>query len=719
MSMLGTPKYAIAFQPSVATAPAAEMSSIQVAQLTRDLDHSQAVAAYRSSLNGTAPDPAVEALFFKAAEHMLNLDTEFAKTDAAIQAVVAGGCKDPLVLAFQCLHIRVVKKEDRPKLEAAYAALKESKYSPQWKMWIAFEIAKHAATHKDEPGSIEWAKVAAGHAAEFLTDPARHEATRGMQALRVFGFATGKYVSILSIDAFFNTFRDLKVQDEWLNLYAEGFYEKNLAWRMRGTDTADKISRNAWDAFHKHMGLAAAALVKAHALKPDRPEAALEMLNITLASNENRGKGPRHWFEEATRPRPDFMMAYSSYMTSLLPKWGGSFEAVLDLGLEAAAKKRYDTELPKVIDHVIYTLSREIGDMRSIMSRDDVWNAFDQSMTGMCAHPSHAYEKYDYAVQHVAGAIAAGHPDRAGEIAKLHAVDAGTDPKIYSHWQVSPQTFAAAVRLFGGDQREKALVAWSLESQGKWAEAAASYDEITKGDTQPASRMSVSRFSADRAALCTARLNFEDNKNVRFSFHEWTEADGTKASIPLMLRGIYGRFAGGPDSRVTMPVAGFNLAYIDVPIGNRFDLNVVIEAPGPSPDPASSPTPRPGIVLGLDGNGEFSQRIGMYFNFATRMIRLDNGHSDIDTIAFPDLKSPARVRVQAWGDELIVSVNGKVVYSGSPEIQDSRGKYHEKGPFVGLIVYGADLKGDQGEVAFKDFRIIRPSVKPKAPPSKP
>ena len=54
-------------------------------------------------------------------------DPEFAKTDAAIQAVVAGGCKDPLVLAFQCLHIRVVKKEDRPKLEAAYAALKESK----------------------------------------------------------------------------------------------------------------------------------------------------------------------------------------------------------------------------------------------------------------------------------------------------------------------------------------------------------------------------------------------------------------------------------------------------------------------------------------------------------------------------------------------------------------------------------------------------------------
>lgn len=57
---------------------------------------------------------------------------------------------------------------------------------------------------------------------------------------------------------------------------------------------------------------------------------------ITVAMGESDDELARKSFETAIQRQPDFTAAYNNYLYSLTPRWGGSYEQILSVGLDAA-----------------------------------------------------------------------------------------------------------------------------------------------------------------------------------------------------------------------------------------------------------------------------------------------------------------------------------------------------------------------------------------------
>lgn len=133
---------------------------------------------------------------------------------------------------------------------------------------------------------------------------------------------------------------------EWLGQMAMGEWQSRMAWHHRGSGYANTVTAAGWQKFDEHLALAAKHFEKAHALCPDRPEAASNLIAIAMAGGQPAAKNERFWFEQAVRAQFDYYPAYKSYIWSLRPRWGGSQQQMLAFGLECAATKRYETEVP-------------------------------------------------------------------------------------------------------------------------------------------------------------------------------------------------------------------------------------------------------------------------------------------------------------------------------------------------------------------------------------
>ena len=158
----------------------------------------------------------------------------------------------------------------------------------------------------------------------------------------------------------------VKAKDEihpWLwNLWA-GNYHIDLGWHFRGTGFAYKVTPEGWEKLHENLKLAEEHLEEAYRLLPDAPEAASRMISVAKTSRTELS--PREWFDRAVAAQFDYMPAYDALLNCLLPRWGGSYEAMLDFGKECAATNRFDTSVPWLMIVVIEGAGKDIDAMRS------------------------------------------------------------------------------------------------------------------------------------------------------------------------------------------------------------------------------------------------------------------------------------------------------------------------------------------------------------------
>jgi hypothetical protein len=67
---------------------------------------------------------------------------------------------------------------------------------------------------------------------------------------------------------------------------------------------------------------------------------------ITVCMGEGQQAEARLWFDRAVAARFDYEPAYVSYLSLLMPRWGGSPQKLLAFGTECAATGRFDTNVP-------------------------------------------------------------------------------------------------------------------------------------------------------------------------------------------------------------------------------------------------------------------------------------------------------------------------------------------------------------------------------------
>jgi hypothetical protein len=118
--------------------------------------------------------------------------------------------------------------------------------------------------------------------------------------------------------------------DPYLMTYLAADAADAMAWIFRGNGYANEVEH--WDVFTTELERAGQYFVKAWSLRPDLPYPARRMIAISRAGGHE--VSDREWFYIATKMDFSSWSPYSSYKWSLLPRWGGSDQAMYDFVTE-------------------------------------------------------------------------------------------------------------------------------------------------------------------------------------------------------------------------------------------------------------------------------------------------------------------------------------------------------------------------------------------------
>lgn len=100
-----------------------------------------------------------------------------------------------------------------------------------------------------------------------------------------------------------------------------------MAWNARGADVAGNVPTEGWRLFNEGLAQTEQAILAAPAELKDSP--ILQNLHLAVVQDISESKtSPRAVFEEGVRRWPDYYDFYEVALTRLVPKWGGSWDAV-------------------------------------------------------------------------------------------------------------------------------------------------------------------------------------------------------------------------------------------------------------------------------------------------------------------------------------------------------------------------------------------------------
>jgi hypothetical protein len=242
-------------------------------------------------------------------------------------------------------------------------------------------------------------------------------------------------------DAFTAAVLERRGEDDWLARYWVGCLEIKRAWWARGNGWASSVSKDGWRGFADHLAVAHRHLSAAHALAPQRPEAARRLITVAMAGHSERDE--RYWFEQAVAAQVDHMQAYHNLCWSLYPRWGGSHEQMIALGQEALAGARFDTWAPMFYSDAMRRVTSDLSQAhrRGKNKGDGDLNMLDHFRApGVSQHLDRLYDGYSSVIAGTDGwrlealmaemrgwngdyAAMAAHAARAEELAPESGID--------------------------------------------------------------------------------------------------------------------------------------------------------------------------------------------------------------------------------------------------------------------------------------------------------
>lgn len=122
-------------------------------------------------------------------------------------------------------------------------------------------------------------------------------------------------------------------------------YYRNVAWSLRGQDSARKTSKEQWQGYRQKLELAIQALEQAIELDPWHPVALLNVLEVGKEIGLERDIYDSY-FEAAVEVVPFEQVVYTYKMAYLLPQWQGKGEESLEFARQVFRQAPPDTALP-------------------------------------------------------------------------------------------------------------------------------------------------------------------------------------------------------------------------------------------------------------------------------------------------------------------------------------------------------------------------------------
>ena len=225
--------------------------------------------------------------------------------------------------------------------------------------------------------------------------------------------------------------------DPFLMLMLEGEVDYKRAWNARGGGYANTVTQEGWEGYGESIEKARAAFTRAWELHPDIPESANQMIR----SSRGDAAACRMWFDRAVAAEFDFISAYSSYVFTLYPRWGGSLSEMLAFAEECRATERHDTDVPLRYVSDVFAIAKERQDAwQEVFNSPGVYANCTNILERCLARPglTHWLERQYFNTALAYMAYAAGDYDAAGRAVKALPVRWGSQPFYNTNIRPAP-----------------------------------------------------------------------------------------------------------------------------------------------------------------------------------------------------------------------------------------------------------------------------------------
>ena len=408
------------------------------------------------------------------------------------------GCDDPMVV--YCGVAFAVdaaggdagrRREAGARAARAYAGLRDSRYSAYRKMAAAGR-------------AIQFALADAGPAGPHT--PEMDQVDRDAQALEVECFTGDSFLPtegrvLLELvwkrranwkaganqpfaDAVLKTERH-----QWAALVVAGDVAVKAAWEARGTGVADSVTPQGWKGFGEALTKAADLYGRAYALHPEWPEAAAGLITVAKGGYAPAGTDEGEWFSRAIRAQVDYEPAWRFYADSLLPRWGGSHERMLEVGRAALGTEAFDTDVPLRFRQQLKLIVRDLNSDWPALARLDegVWPDLKRMYDGMIAPLAKRdlWNANAFAAGRLADAYALGEWDAAAALLLPGGEGPGIDSaahrsRNFADVGATPAAALAEIAARTGPQKTAVARAESLEAVGLGETAQAAWREVVE-----------------------------------------------------------------------------------------------------------------------------------------------------------------------------------------------------------------------------------------------
>jgi len=411
--------------------------------------------------------------------------------DLSNKLAAQAGCDDPLVLTVAAssaieLHERIQR------LERALDAFGQSRYRAYPKFYAAVYLASGLAS--GSPRISELDASALKHFERALADGSL-QAKDEEELAEILINGWGAEFFRRNADAVCRLVRKAKSYP-WLALVLQGENEVKLAWKARGSGTANSVSREGWKGFFEHLGKGRAAFTEAWTLQSDRPLASASMIQIEMGGSGSAAEQMRTWFDRATTSQIDYPGAWTRMRWGLRPRWSGSHEALLALGSQAVKTGRFDTDVPRKFFDCVSDVESELELERGehIYGRSDIWPNIKEMFEGYIAEPSQESKRNDWRSTYAAVAYLAGKYGVARE--QLEAMNWKPVRKNLSGWGVDLSLMPLKVATLTGKSADLAKRAEASYARGNLVEAIKLYTDMNASAQGLEQEFSRSRLAA-------------------------------------------------------------------------------------------------------------------------------------------------------------------------------------------------------------------------------
>jgi len=225
--------------------------------------------------------------------------------------------------------------------------------------------------------------------------------------------------------------------DPWIGQFSTGSLERTLAWEARGSDYAANVTERQWRGFERHLVKAHRHLTKAWKIHPAWPEAATELITVTMGHQMRNDRDINFWFEQAINARIDDYSAYVDFAYALTPKWQGSMEHLYGLmGFIIAQSEEHDN-MGRALVGVMSTASNQIEEPLAILTDERLLTHATRLMLHEVEHgPEYHHNPWRYKNLR---ALALGHFENGDyrQASELLSMGGGMVEKGWTTWPES------------------------------------------------------------------------------------------------------------------------------------------------------------------------------------------------------------------------------------------------------------------------------------------